>query len=208
MFGITSLPKPVRRALKWDAASAGLGGLSAGAIFPFMGVILRRDLHASAFAIAMLGAAWSVGNLFNPLMAHYNRDRVKLPYAIWPPAISRGLLLLMPLAVAAPAFVAIAVSSFAVGSLASPAYAAVIREHGLAIPDGMSLAGFDDIQIEPDRDPWLTTYAQPKARLGQQAAQLLMRRLERPSRPPVIVMLEGKLVTRGSTAPPRRTTDD
>jgi len=128
MFGLTALPKPVRRALKWDAIAAAIGGLSAGAIFPFMGVILRRDLHGSAFAIAIIGAAWSLGNLFNPLMAHYIRDRVKLPYAVWPPAISRGLLLLMPLAVAAPAFVAIAVLSFAVASLASPAYAAVIRD--------------------------------------------------------------------------------
>ena len=128
MFGLTALPKPVRRALKWDAISAAVGGVSAGAIFPFMGVILRRDLHASAFAIAMIGAAWSLGNLFNPLMAYYIRDRVKLPHAVWPAAISRALFLLMPLALAAPAFVAVSVLSFAVGSLASPAYAAVIRD--------------------------------------------------------------------------------
>jgi len=128
MFGLTALPKPVRRALKWDAISAAIGGVSAGALFPFLGVILRRDLHASAYVIAMLTAAGSVGNLFNPFVAHFIRDRVKLPYAIWPPIVSRSLFLLMPLAFIAPAFAAIAMAAAAIGALAAPAYAAVIRD--------------------------------------------------------------------------------
>jgi MFS family permease len=97
-------------------------------MLPFLGVILRRDLGASAFLIAVLGASWSVGNLFNPLMAYYLRGRVKLPYAVWPPIISRLLYLFMPLAVTAPVFAGIAVLAAAVGALASPAYAAVIRD--------------------------------------------------------------------------------
>ncbi|MBN1459668.1 MAG: MFS transporter [Armatimonadetes bacterium] len=128
MFGLTQLPTPVRRAFKWDAISAAIGGVSAGAMLPFFGVILRRDLDASAFHIAMLAASWSIGNLFNPLMAHFIRDRVKLPYAVWPPIISRAFYLLMPLAVVAPTFVAIAMLAAAMGSLAAPAYAAVIRD--------------------------------------------------------------------------------
>jgi len=128
MLGLTALPKPVRRALKWDATSAAIGGVSAGALFPFLGVILRRDLHASAYLIAMLTAAVSVGNLFNPFVAHFIRNRVKLPYAIWPPLVSRSLFLLMPLALIAPAFAAIAMAAAAIGALATPAYAAVIRD--------------------------------------------------------------------------------
>jgi len=128
MLGLTALPKPVRRALKWDATSAAIGGVSAGALFPFLGVILRRDLHASAYLIAMLTAAVSVGNLFNPFVAHFIRNRVKLPYAIWPPLVSRSLFLLMPLAFIAPAFAAIAMAAAAIGALATPAYAAVIRD--------------------------------------------------------------------------------
>lgn len=128
MFGLTGLAKPVRHALKWDAISAAIGGLSSGALFPFLGVILRRDLHGSAFLIAMLGAAFSVGNLFNPLMAHHIRGRVKLPYVIWPGLCSRAFYLLMPLAATAPVFVMITVMAGTLGSLASPAYAAVIRD--------------------------------------------------------------------------------
>jgi MFS family permease len=128
MFSLTGLPRPVRHAFKWDAVSAAIGGLSSGALFPFLGVILRRDLHGSAYMIAMLGAAFAVGNLFNPLMAHHIRDRAKLPHAVWPPVVSRAFFLLMPLASAAPAFVAITVLGCAFGSLAAPAYAAVIRD--------------------------------------------------------------------------------
>jgi MFS family permease len=128
MFSLTGLPQAVRRALKWDAVSAAIGGVSNGALFPFLGVILRRDLHASAYLIATLGAAFALGNLFNPLMAHSIRNRAKLPFAVWPPIISRSFFLLMPFAVAAPSFVGITVVGSAFGSLAAPAYAAVIRD--------------------------------------------------------------------------------
>ncbi|MFB3882319.1 MAG: MFS transporter [Armatimonadota bacterium] len=128
MFSLTGLPPGVRRAFKWDALSALIGGLSSGALYPFLGVILRRDLHASPYLIALLGTAFSVGNLFNPLMAHSMRNRAKLPYAVWPPIIGRTLFLLMPLARAAPTFVGITVLGSAFGSLAAPAYAAVIRD--------------------------------------------------------------------------------
>ncbi len=128
MFSLAGLPKPVRRALKWDAVSAAIGGLSSGALFPFLGVILRRDLHASAYLIATLGASFAMGNLFNPLMAHHIRNRVKLPYAVWPPVVGRACFLLMPLARVAPTFAAITVVGCAFGSLAAPAYAAVIRD--------------------------------------------------------------------------------
>jgi MFS family permease len=128
MILFPDLSKPVRHALKWDSISAAVGGLSVGAMFPFLGVILRRDLGASAFLIAMLGASWSLGNLFNPLMAYHLRGRVKLPYAVWPPIISRVLYLFMPFAVTAPVFAGIAVLAAAIGALATPAYAAVIRD--------------------------------------------------------------------------------
>ena len=128
MFALTGLGKPVRHALKWDAISAAIGGLSSGAMFPFLGVILRRDLDGSAYLIALLGASFAVGNLFNPVMAHHIRSRVKLPYAVWPPVFSRAFFLLMPLAATAPTFVGITVMGCALGSLAAPGYAAVIRD--------------------------------------------------------------------------------
>lgn len=122
------LPRPVRHALPWDAAAGALGGLASGALFPFLGVIARRDLHASAFLIALLSASASVGNLFNPLMAHHIRHRTKLPHAVWPVAAGRSCYLLMPAAVLAPVYIAICFVANALTALGAPAYAAVIRD--------------------------------------------------------------------------------
>jgi DHA1 family bicyclomycin/chloramphenicol resistance-like MFS transporter len=124
-----AIPAFSRRALRWDAISAVLGGLYAGALFPFLGVLARSaPLYASAYLIAFLNASGSVGNLFNPLMAHYIRRRPKLPYAVWPMAIGRAIFILMPLALWAPVFVAVSFFANAAGALGAPAYAAVIRD--------------------------------------------------------------------------------
>ena len=128
MLRLPAVANPVRRALKWDSISAGVGGLSAGALFPFLAVIARRDLEASSYLIAMLGASWSVGNFFNPLIAHYIRRRPKLPYVIYPQIVSRAFFFLMPLAMTAPSFVGVCLFAAAIGALSAPAYAAVIRD--------------------------------------------------------------------------------
>lgn len=124
----SGLPRPVRRALRWDATAGLLIGVFSGALFPFLGVIARRDLHASAYLIALLSVAGSVGNLFNPVMAHYIRCRAKLPYAVLPFATGRLFYLLMPFSGSAYSFVAICFLGSAVTTLGSPAYAAVIRD--------------------------------------------------------------------------------
>lgn len=123
-----AIPASSRRALKWDASGAALSGLYFGAVFPFLGVIARRDLHASAYLIALLAAGWSVGNLFTPLIAHHIRARAKLPYVVWPSIVARAIFLFMPLAVLAPTYVGLCFAAFAVSALAGPAYAAVIRD--------------------------------------------------------------------------------
>jgi len=126
-FGL-SLPEPVRRAVRWDATAGMLGGISSGALFPFLGVIARQDLGASAFLIAMLTAAGSVGNLFNPVIAFRIRNKPKLPHAVWPLLTGRACYLLMPLAVIAPVYVAVCFVANAFSTLSAPAYAAVIRD--------------------------------------------------------------------------------
>jgi DNA-binding LacI/PurR family transcriptional regulator len=80
--------------------------------------------------------------------------------------------------------------------------AMVAGEHGLRVPEDLSIAGFDDVVIEPERHSWLTTYAQPKQRIGRQAARLLMKRIENPSTRAVTICLPGKLVVRQSTSAP------
>jgi LacI family transcriptional regulator len=82
--------------------------------------------------------------------------------------------------------------------------AMVARERGIPVPQELSVAGFDDdhIQLEPGDPEWLTTYAQPVYHIGQQAAELLMRRIHEPTRRCTTILLEGQLRNRTSTAPP------
>jgi DNA-binding LacI/PurR family transcriptional regulator len=80
--------------------------------------------------------------------------------------------------------------------------AQVACEQGLHVPRDLSVVGFDDAGFDSDETPWLTTYAQPTYSIGQQAARLLMARLDDPSRQTETILLEGKLVQRASTAPP------
>lgn len=128
MLGTKRLPPEVQRALRWDATGGFIGGLFNGAIFPFLGVILRRDLHGSAFLIALLGSAFAIGNLFGPFVAHHSRNQAKLPYVLWLSAISRSGFIFMLFAGSALSFTAITVLACSFGSLGSPAYAAVIRD--------------------------------------------------------------------------------
>jgi MFS family permease len=125
---LQTIPASCRRALAWDSTSGLVGGLFNGALFPFLAVIARGELHASIYLIALLNCSGSVGNLLNPVVAHAARRRAKLPYVVWPTAIGRSIFFLMPLATAAPAFVAIAFLANFTIAFAAPAYAAVIRD--------------------------------------------------------------------------------
>lgn len=82
--------------------------------------------------------------------------------------------------------------------------ATTAREIGLKVPEDLSVVGFDDAGFDSDETPWLTTYAQPKYRIGQQAAYLLMRKLQEPEKLPETILLEGRLIERKSTAPAPR----
>ncbi len=79
--------------------------------------------------------------------------------------------------------------------------AMVARERGLRVPENLSVAGFDDIIPTTANAPWLTTYAQPKHRIGVQAARLLLQRISTPATNFITMVLEGNLVVRTSTAP-------
>jgi DNA-binding LacI/PurR family transcriptional regulator len=78
----------------------------------------------------------------------------------------------------------------------------VARERGLKVPEDLSVAGFDGVERQAEFPIELTTYAQPRSRIGRHAARLLMCRIQMPSRPTVHLVLEGELTRRRSTAPP------
>ena len=73
-----------------------------------------------------------------------------------------------------------------------------IQDSDLAMPDEIALAGFDDTTWTSLVRPGITVIAQPTYEVGQTAVELLMRRLEDPTRSAREVVLRGKLVIRGS----------
>ncbi len=76
-----------------------------------------------------------------------------------------------------------------------------LRERQLQIPNQISIVGFDDMPWAPLLQPPLTVVAQPTYELGQQAAELLVDRLEHQEKPVARLQLQSNLIVRGSTGP-------
>lgn len=76
-----------------------------------------------------------------------------------------------------------------------------LKEAGKKIPNDYSVVGFDDISPCRYVTPPLTTIAQPTFELGQEAAKMLMGRLNSPQKEPEEKMLPVKLVQRFSVMP-------
>jgi DNA-binding LacI/PurR family transcriptional regulator len=76
------------------------------------------------------------------------------------------------------------------------------REAGLSVPQDLAVVGFDDILLASYVCPPLTTIAQPKARMGQQAMQMALALMatEDPAAEEFSnIVLKGKLVVRESS---------
>ena len=73
-----------------------------------------------------------------------------------------------------------------------------LHERGLRIPSQVAVVGFDDMPWATALRPPLTAVMQPTFELGKAAAQLLMARLRDPRRPFRRVVLETRLLIRGS----------
>jgi LacI family transcriptional regulator len=79
-----------------------------------------------------------------------------------------------------------------------------IRQHGLRIPDDISVVGFDDIPQASLVYPKLTTVHQPLTQIGREAITLLLEYIADPAQGTRQVTLETQLITRDSCAPPRQ----
>lgn len=78
-----------------------------------------------------------------------------------------------------------------------------LDEHGIAIPDEMSLTTFDDLPGQLNPRPFLTTVVQNPYDMGQEAARRLIALLTEGDSPIEDVILPVSLIVRASTAPPR-----
>ncbi|MGH2734916.1 MAG: LacI family DNA-binding transcriptional regulator [Actinomycetota bacterium] len=76
----------------------------------------------------------------------------------------------------------------------------VLAEAGLRCPDDISIVGFNDIPFLDKLRPPLTTIRIPHYEIGVRATELVLQRLRDPSASPVTLLLEPKLVVRGSTS--------
>ncbi|WP_328912085.1 MULTISPECIES: LacI family DNA-binding transcriptional regulator [unclassified Streptomyces] len=75
-------------------------------------------------------------------------------------------------------------------------------DHGLRVPEDLSVVGFDDVAIAQWSRPALTTIHQPLRKMAEEATQMLMR-LRADEHPTTRLELATSLVLRKSTAPPR-----
>jgi DNA-binding LacI/PurR family transcriptional regulator len=74
--------------------------------------------------------------------------------------------------------------------------------HGLRIPEDISVVGFDDIQSAAFHNPSLTTIRQPLNQMGVVAARILLQRIRGQEAFQDIVPIQPELVIRESTCPP------
>ncbi len=73
------------------------------------------------------------------------------------------------------------------------------RQHGLQVPDDLSVIGFDDIRFAQYVDPPLTTIRQPMRELGEATVRLLLNILRGNVKEAVSVTLPHALIVRAST---------
>ena len=86
---------------------------------------------------------------------------------------------------------------FAVTDVMAIGALAAFREHGVSVPEDVSLAGFDDIPIVADLTPALSTVALPLEAMGERVTHLVTQKPRQRSR---IERFPGEVVLRGSTS--------
>jgi LacI family transcriptional regulator len=74
-------------------------------------------------------------------------------------------------------------------------------QRGLRIPQDISIAGFDDIDMAALLTPGLTTARAHSLEAGRTLANLLLERIANPDLPPRRIEMPAELVVRGSTGP-------
>jgi DNA-binding LacI/PurR family transcriptional regulator len=76
-----------------------------------------------------------------------------------------------------------------------------LLDSGIKVPSDVSVIGFDDIQSAAFHNPRLTTIRQPLRRMGELAAETLLKRIGNREYPKIIAVVP-ELIVRESTAPP------
>ena len=80
---------------------------------------------------------------------------------------------------------------------------AYARQKGIAIPERLSVCGYDDIGESALAEPPLTTVHHPSLEIAKEAARLLIHLIHKET-PSDEVIVPARLVVRASAAPPAR----
>lgn len=75
------------------------------------------------------------------------------------------------------------------------------KTRGIRVPEELSVAGFDDIDVSRATTPRLTTVRQPLQEMGRVAVTMLMRQLEGHAHEALSIELATELIVRESTGP-------
>ena len=75
-----------------------------------------------------------------------------------------------------------------------------MRDNKISVPNEVALVGFDETTWGAMVDPPITVMAQPTEEIGRTATELLFQRIQEPSRQTQLVMLNGTLIARESSA--------
>jgi DNA-binding LacI/PurR family transcriptional regulator len=95
---------------------------------------------------------------------------------------------------------------FAVNDMAALGLLTAARELGIAVPDDLSVVGYDNTPVSRIDHISLTSVDNASYESGRCAATLLLARLADPSKSPSVTLLEPSLKARRSTRPPRTAT--
>lgn len=79
----------------------------------------------------------------------------------------------------------------------------IVRQIGLAVPEDLSIIGFDDSNLATATEVKLTTVAHPKTEMGEDAVALLLGMVEKQRRLTQDKVYDPELVIRESTQPPK-----
>jgi len=127
---LSLVPPRTRRAFVLDSLSGIFHGLYMGGVWPFLGVLARKDLGAGPLLISLIGAAPFIGFLASPFWAaHTERGAKRVAMVVVSSAASRALLIFLVFSAKAPAlFFVIVVVSAIIPPFCMPAYTALIKE--------------------------------------------------------------------------------
>ena len=95
----------------------------------------------------------------------------------------------------------VAARAFTSNSLLTAGAFQAMHDCGLTVPEEVALVGFDETTWGALVNPPITLIAQPTEEIGRTATELLFQRIAEPNRASKTVILKGKLLVRGSSAP-------